>query len=112
MFYISAGILIVTKPITTLQYNSLPLPFYIYMLPREPLHYFLIHYIFQSLCFLINVTLAFNYVTFFVTTTLHLEAQLSVVIAALEALNNKSITINYRKMLIKYIVLLHNESFG
>lgn len=112
MFYIGAGIAIITKPMTTLQFNSLPLPFYIYLFPREPLLNFVIHYIFQALCFLINVTLAFNYVTFFVTTTLHLEAQLSLVIGALEALNKNGMSKDYRTTLIADIAVLHNETFG
>lgn len=99
------------KPIISLQFKSLPLPFYLFFLPKESFPYYEIHYIFQSICYVVVTTLALNCMIFFTVTTLHLEAQFKVVIESLKALNNNDITKDNRCTLIKQIAALHNETF-
>lgn len=101
----------VIKPIISLQFRSLPLPFYIFFLPKESFPYYEIHYIFQSICYLVVTTLALNCMIFFTVTTLHLEAQFKVVIESLNALHKINITHEQRCSLIKQIAELHNETF-
>lgn len=101
----------VLKPIISLQFKSLPLPFYIFFLPKESFPYYEIHYIFQSICYLVVTTLALNCMIFFTVTTLHLEAQFKVVIESLNALHKINIPLQQRCSLIKQIAELHNETF-
>lgn len=111
IFFIGAGFLMVLKPIISLQFKSLPLPFYIFFLPKESFPYYEIHYIFQSICYLVVTTLALNCMIFFTVTTLHLEAQFKVVIKTLNVLHKINITQEKRCLLIKQIAELHNDSF-
>lgn len=100
----------VLKPIISLKFRSLPLPFYIFFLPRESFPYYETHYIFQSICYLIVTRLALNCLIFFTVTTLHLEAQFKVVVESLNSLNTDMI-VQKRVSLIKQIAELHNGSF-